>query len=159
MTKKSAFKIGDKVTSTEKNSWTEGLTGTIIPTYPEDKDWVSGLLVKFDAKEAKGRGHGRGGVDGSNWYIDAEDLKPATDDTLTIGVPNLAKDLTLPEQARKVLAHLEKHGDITRLKADKVYGIVNLPDCVYRLKRAGYSVRTERPVDDGGVRYVRYVLA
>lgn len=158
MTKKSAFKIGDKVTSTEKNSWTEGLTGTIIPTYPEDKDWVGGLLVKFDAKEAADCGHDRTGAPGNNWYIDADDLKPAGD-TLTIGVPNLAKDLTLPEQARKVLAHLEKHGDITRLKADKVYGIVNLPDCVYRLKRAGYSVRTERPVDDGGVRYVRYVLA
>jgi hypothetical protein len=36
---------------------------------------------------------------------------------------------------------------------------VNLPDCVYRLKMAGYEIRTERPVDDGGVRYVRYVLA
>jgi hypothetical protein len=79
-------------------------------------------------------------------------------DTLTIGVSNLATDLSLPSQARKVLAHLEKHGDITRLKADKVYGIVNLPDCIYRLKLAGYSVRTERPVDDAGVRYVRYVL-
>lgn len=82
-----------------------------------------------------------------------------TNDMLTIGVPNLANDLQLPEQARKVLAHLEKHGDITRLKADKVYGIVNLPDCIYRLREAGYTVETERPVDDAGVRYVRYVLA
>jgi hypothetical protein len=79
-------------------------------------------------------------------------------DTLTIGAPTLSSDLTLPPQARKVLAHLEKHGDITRLKADKVYGIVNLPDCIYRLKMAGYDIITERPVDDGGVRYVRYVL-
>jgi hypothetical protein len=83
-----------------------------------------------------------------------------TNDTFTIGTtPNIANDLQLPTQARKVLAHLERHGDITRLKADKVYGIVNLPDCVYRLKMAGYEIRTERPVDDGGVRYVRYVLA
>jgi hypothetical protein len=79
-------------------------------------------------------------------------------DTLTLGAPSLANDLRLPDQARKVLAHLLRHGDITRLKADKVYGIVNLPDCIYRLKLAGYSVRTERPVDEGGVRYVRYVL-
>lgn len=81
-----------------------------------------------------------------------------TNDTFTIGVPNLAGDLELPEQARKVLAHLEKHGDITRLKADKVYGIVNLPDCIYRLRGEGYAILTERPVDDAGVRYVRYVL-
>jgi hypothetical protein len=80
------------------------------------------------------------------------------DTIMTLGVPTLAMDLQLPEQARKVLAHLEKHGDITRLKADKVYGIVNLPDCIYRLREAGYIVHTERPVDDGGVRYVRYVL-
>jgi hypothetical protein len=80
-------------------------------------------------------------------------------DTLTIGAPSLSTDLTLPPQARKVLAHLEKHGDITRLKADKVYDIVNLPDCIYRLKLAGYDIITERPVDDGGVRYVRYVIA
>jgi hypothetical protein len=81
-----------------------------------------------------------------------------TNDTMTLGAPTLANDLSLPDQARKVLAHLEKHGDITRLKADKVYGIVNLPDCIYRLREAGYIVHTERPVDDGGVRYVRYVL-
>lgn len=79
-------------------------------------------------------------------------------DTFTIGVTNLANDLGLPDQARKVLAHLEKHGDITRLKADKVYDIVNLPDCIYRLREVGYAIRTERPVDDAGVRYVRYVL-
>jgi Helix-turn-helix domain len=79
-------------------------------------------------------------------------------ETLSIGVATLAGDLALPEQARKVLAHLERHGDITRLKADKVYGIVNLPDCIYRLRAAGHKVLTERPLDDSGVRYVRYVI-
>ncbi|MBW7970981.1 helix-turn-helix domain-containing protein [Bradyrhizobium sp. BR 10289] len=73
-------------------------------------------------------------------------------DTLTI-------DAAHDNQTDKVLGHLLKHGDITRLKADKVYGIVNLPDCIYQLRNRGYDITTERPVDDGGVRYVRYVLA
>lgn len=78
-------------------------------------------------------------------------------DTFCIS-PTLADAIGLPLQSRQVLSHLRKHGDITRLKADKVYGIVNLPDCILKLRNVGYDITTERPVDDAGVRYVRYVF-
>lgn len=79
-------------------------------------------------------------------------------DTFTIGTAEFAGDLKLYPQARKVLAHLLRGKDITRLKAERVYNISNIADSILQLRKAGYEISTERRVDETGHRYASYRL-
>lgn len=79
--------------------------------------------------------------------------------TLTLGVPSIAKDLKLPPQARKILAHLEKGKTITPMESMIVYSIYRLSDCILKIRVAGYPVLTEEKQDAQGHKYARYRLA
>ena len=99
---KSKFKVGDKVISREKDSWTTGLTGVVVPPYRGDERHTL-VLVKF--ANARGLGHGadhQRHLAGSNWYLNANDLKLAPKaDTFTIGTTSdLTTDINLPERLR-----------------------------------------------------------
>lgn len=157
---KSAFKVGDKVISNDRG-WTYGLTGTIIPTYRNDVDIVSLLLVQFSEKDAKGLGHFADGVrKGTNWYIHASNLKKVNDDTFTVGShTDLATDINLGKQQRVILQHLKDGKNITQMKAMGVYHIPRLSDVVLKLKRKGYNIVTEMCDDEVGGRYASYSLA
>ena len=43
-----------------------------------------------------------------------------------------------------MLEHLKKHGSITCMEAIKKYGATRLPDIIYRLKKRGYKISTEK---------------
>jgi hypothetical protein len=74
-------------------------------------------------------------------------------------MPTIASDLRLTPQARTILQHLKRHGDITPMKALTVYSIPRLASCICEIrKKAGYSVKTEVAVDDMGGRYGLYTL-
>lgn len=73
--------------------------------------------------------------------------------------PTVADDLRLTPQARTVLAHLKRHGDITPLKAEGVYGIPRLASCIHEIRRVGYKVNCTVRKDDFGGKYGHYVLA
>lgn len=79
--------------------------------------------------------------------------------TLTLGITSLASDLSLPPQARKILAHMEAGKTITPMKALNVYGIYRLSDCVFKIRNAGHGVCTLNCVDEGGHKYAKYFLA
>lgn len=79
--------------------------------------------------------------------------------TMTLGTPSLATDLSLPPQARVILAHLEAGKHITNSKAMLVYHISRLSDCVLKIRRAGHDVRTVMREDEVGGRYASYYLA
>jgi hypothetical protein len=72
--------------------------------------------------------------------------------------PTVADDLRLTPQAKTVLVHLRKHGDITPAKADTVYGITRLASCIHEIRRVGYTVATEVRFDDVGHKYGQYTL-
>jgi hypothetical protein len=155
---KSKFKIGDKVISKEAGEWTEGLTGTIIPSYEHDRGYVTGLLVQFSKKDARGNGHNIRGEDGSNWYCDAAKLQHA--DTFTIGTTSdLAADINLPERLRKVLGHLKAGKRITNVEGQTVYGEYRLSDVIHKLRGAGYAIDTTVKKDEAGRKYSSYKLA
>jgi hypothetical protein len=78
--------------------------------------------------------------------------------TITLGTPNIATDLSLPPQARKILAHLEKGKSITPMEAMIVYHISRLSDCILKIRRAGYNVQMDERKDEVGARYARYTL-
>jgi hypothetical protein len=66
-------------------------------------------------------------------------------DTFTIGTASdLAADINLGKQARKILAHLKEGKTITNLESVLVYGIYRLSDVVFKLRNAGYDVHTYR---------------
>lgn len=70
---------------------------------------------------------------------------------------NLAHALsTLTPQARTVLAHLERHGKITPMKALGVYGIMRLASRMAELKKAGIPFGKALMKDDVGGRYMQY---
>lgn len=79
-------------------------------------------------------------------------------DVMTLGTPNLAADLRLPPQARKVLAHLLTGKSISDLECSTVYRIKRLSDCILKIRRAGYNVATLMREDEGGAKYARYKL-
>lgn len=79
-------------------------------------------------------------------------------DTITLGVPSIAKDLKLPPQARKILAHLEKGKTVTPMESMIVYSIYRLSDCIFKIRNAGYVVVTEERQDAQGHKYARYRL-
>ncbi len=72
--------------------------------------------------------------------------------------PTVADDLRLTPQAKTVLAHLKRHGDITPVKADAVYGITRLASCIHEIRKVGYTVKTVIREDDVGHRYGEYTL-
>jgi hypothetical protein len=79
-------------------------------------------------------------------------------DSLTIGTPNLANDLRLGTQCRKILAHLERYGEITNNSAFTTYHVSRLSDVIMKLRRAGYAIETEMKRDGIGGQYAKYHL-
>jgi len=79
-------------------------------------------------------------------------------DTLTLGTPNLANDLRLSPQCRKILAHLEKGNDITNNAAFIVYHVSRLSDVIMKLRNAGYNIVTKMKTDGVGGKYAEYHL-
>lgn len=77
---------------------------------------------------------------------------------ITLGTPNLATDLGLKPQARKILAHLEAGKPITPLKAQTVYGVYRLAASVHELRRAGYRIDSIVCADESGHKYARYSM-
>lgn len=77
---------------------------------------------------------------------------------MTTYVPSIGADLRLSPQARTVLAHLKRHGDITPMKALTVYGISRLASCIHEIRKAGYSVKTVVALDDMGGKYGQYTF-
>lgn len=78
--------------------------------------------------------------------------------TMTLSVPTLANDISLPYQARVILGHLEAGKHITSSKAMLVYHISRLSDCVFKLRNAGYDVRKVMREDEVGGKYASYFL-
>lgn len=85
-------------------------------------------------------------------------------ETLTIGTPNLANDLSLSPQCRKILAHLEtkdangNYRTITNNESMLVYHVFRLSDVILKLRRAGYAIKTEMKTDGIGGQYASYQL-
>ena len=156
---KSKFKVGDKVISREKDSWTTGLTGVVVPPYAGDERFTL-VLVKF--ANAGGLGHAQCRMHGgSNWYVNANDLKLAPKaDTFTIGTTSdLTTDINLPERLRKILGHLKAGKRITNVEGQTVYGEYRLSDVIHKLRGAGYDIITTVKKDEAGRRYSSYQLA
>lgn len=79
--------------------------------------------------------------------------------TLTLGVTSLASDLSLPPQARTILAHLEAGKTITPMKALNVYSIYRLSDAIFKIRESGHNVITINCKDENGKKYAKYYLA
>ena len=78
--------------------------------------------------------------------------------TMTLGTSSIASDLTLPPQTRKILAHLEAGKNITNFEAMLVYHIARLSDCIFKLRNAGYDIKTDIRRDEVGAKYASYAL-
>lgn len=143
------FKTGDKVVALKNIDHAvpslKGRNGTIILQ-------AGGCnLVRFDAWNG---GHGE---DGNEWYAGEGELGLVGE--APAAVPTVASDLKVTPGARKVLAYLQKHGDISPLKAMTVLGVGRLASCIHELRtKAGYTITTEIREDDGGHRYGTYYL-
>lgn len=80
-------------------------------------------------------------------------------DTFTVGTSTeLAETIGLPKQQKKILNHLLGGKNITRLKADHVYKVTNLPDVIMKLRRRGYPITTTVETDESGSKYASYRL-
>jgi hypothetical protein len=79
-------------------------------------------------------------------------------DVLDIGRSTIANDISLPPQARVILAHLQKGKTITPMESLIVYNIYRLSDCILKIRNAGHDVITEDCKDESGKRYGRYSL-
>jgi hypothetical protein len=77
---------------------------------------------------------------------------------MTLGTPNLANDLSLSPQCRKILAHLERYQDITNNASFITYHVSRLSDVIMKLRDAGYDIRTTMKVDGVGGKYASYKL-
>lgn len=148
------FKEGAKVVSSRRD-WTNGLVGTVVKD-DENLASISERLVEFNRKEANNEGHG---PKSNRWYVYTSELKLVPADALTLGTPNLADDLRLPPQARKILAHLLSSKTITNLESMMVYHIPRLSDCILKIRRAGYKVSMTVKRDEVGGKYASYKLA
>ena len=82
-----------------------------------------------------------------------------TSATMVLDTPNLASDLSLPPQARKILGHLEAGKSITNSKAMLVYHITRLSDCIFKIRNAGHDVETTMRTAEVGGKYAQYSLA
>lgn len=78
--------------------------------------------------------------------------------TITIGTPNLANDLRLPPQARKILAHLLTGKTITNNESMLVFHVFRLSDVILKIRRAGYNVSMTLKKDGVGGQYASYKL-
>ena len=116
--------------------------GTVY--YDHGTSWV--VVQWDDLKEGWG--------DGFNcWGVDRSELV-----RMGTGHPTIASDLSLKPQAKSVLRHLRRHGYITPMQAQIVYGIMRLAACIYELRQVGYDVKTAIKTDEHGHRYSRYEL-
>jgi hypothetical protein len=79
-------------------------------------------------------------------------------ETMTIGTPNLANDLTLSPQVRKILAHFLTGKTITNNESMLVYHVSRLSDVVFKLRNAGYDIQMTMKVDGIGGKYASYKL-
>jgi hypothetical protein len=79
-------------------------------------------------------------------------------ETMTIGTPNLANDLRLAPQCRKILAHLETGATITNNESMLVYHVARLSDVIMKLRDAGYDIATTMKKDGVGGKYASYKL-
>ncbi len=79
-------------------------------------------------------------------------------DTMTIGTPNLANDLRLGPQVRKILAHLLTGKTITNNESMLVYHVARLSDVIFKLRNAGYEIVMTMKVDGIGGKYASYKL-
>jgi hypothetical protein len=85
-------------------------------------------------------------------------------ETLTLGTPNLANDLSLAPQCRKILAHLESKNDkgdyrtITNMESMGVYHVQRLSDVIFKLRNAGYAIKMTMKTDGVGGQYASYQL-
>jgi hypothetical protein len=80
-------------------------------------------------------------------------------DTFTIGThADVAADLSLPPQARTILAHLKRGKTITNNESMLVYGVYRLSDVVFKLRNAGYDILCNVKRDEVGRRYSQYKL-
>ncbi len=79
-------------------------------------------------------------------------------DTMTLGTPNLANDLTLAPQVRKILAHLLTGKTLTNNESMLVYHVSRLSDVILKLRRAGYDISMTMKVDGIGGKYASYKL-
>lgn len=72
-------------------------------------------------------------------------------------------DPTKKSQKDLILAHIEKHGSITPLEAERLYGCMRLGARIWDLRRDGYDIVSEIvevPTKNGGkARVARYRLA
>lgn len=155
------FKVGDRVTATEKGEWYNGLTGTVTTL---DHPSKGSLSVAFDGG-TKGHsgpfpyGCGRkdcwnfGGTSKGLWSLRNLKLVAPAKPTRSI-----AKDLRLTPQARTVLKHLEHRGRISPSEALITYSISRLASCIHEVRRAGYNVLCIIKKDEHGHKYARYTL-
>ncbi len=72
--------------------------------------------------------------------------------------PTLATSVSLQPQTRKILGHLLKRGSISPMEALVGYGCFRLAAQVFKLRKAGYDVRTNLKEDNVGHQYARYIL-
>jgi hypothetical protein len=85
-------------------------------------------------------------------------------ETLTIGTPNLANDLSLSPQCRKILAHLESkdsngnYRTVTNNESMLVFHVFRLSDVIFKLRNAGYPIKMTMKRDGIGGQYASYQL-
>jgi len=70
--------------------------------------------------------------------------------------PSVAHDLRLTPQAKLVRSYLKKHGNISPMEAERVYGIARPASCMHEIRNGGYFVHTAMRRDDYGHKYARY---
>lgn len=58
---------------------------------------------------------------------------------------------------KQIIEWLSSGKPITALMAIQMFNCTNLPSVIYHLRKEGYSIDTERLVNENGV-FVRYVL-
>lgn len=63
----------------------------------------------------------------------------------------------LPPQTQEVLKLLQARGSTTQLEAGGVLRVRSLTKRISELRKAGYSIISERKQDHTGQRYVRYL--
>lgn len=69
----------------------------------------------------------------------------------------IATALRLSPQARTILSHLEKRGDISPMEALVTYGISRLSDAIHDIRKVGVRINTELRKDANGHGYGHYV--
>lgn len=144
------FKVGDRVRVTDASltineEYYRDEIGTVCK---DDGTDVQPYLVRFDKALADGYA--------STQYFDATELTAVTGEA---SKPTLATAVGLEPQTRRILGHLEKKGTISPMEALVNYGCFRLAAQVFKLRRAGFDVKTTLHADENGHQYARYSLA